>query len=337
VPDDRPCRVIPVTDRAAGRRLDVFLSLRFSDWSRTTLAKHIREGRVVSDQRTLKPSTTLRIGEVLRIYIPGIAPVEAAPPFPPVLYEDEWILAVDKPAGLLMHSTGQKFAYGLIGLARGARPDVDIDLAHRLDRETSGVVLLTKTAEANRLMKRTFLDRRVSKTYWAIVHGRPEWEETVCDAPLGEAKSEIGIRRGFHPEGDSARTRFKVLERLDAHALVACKPLTGRTHQIRAHLEHVGFPILGDKIYGQPDDVFLEQLRVGPTDRVRTAIGFPRHCLHARSIAFPHPRSGQILRIRAPMPADMRAVVRGERPKWETAERSAISDQRSAGQEEASG
>ncbi|MFZ5479425.1 MAG: RluA family pseudouridine synthase [Myxococcota bacterium] len=311
------CRVVPVTDRAAGRRLDVFLSLRFSDWSRTELTRWIKQGLVVSDQRTLKPSTTLRLGEVLRVYIPGIAPTEEAPPLPPVLFEDDWLMVVDKPAGLLMHSVGQKWAYGLVGLARGARPDCEcVDLAHRLDRETSGVVVLTKTHYANRHLKDMFQARKVSKTYWALVRGVPGWEETACDAPLGAAGAEVELRQGVRPDGAPARTRFKVLERLAGHALVACKPLTGRTHQIRAHLEALGHPILGDKLYGQPDDVFLEQLRVGPTDRVRAAIGFSRHCLHARGIAFPHPHTGQIVKVKAPLPADMRAIVEGAPPAW---------------------
>jgi 23S rRNA pseudouridine1911/1915/1917 synthase len=314
---EAPCRTVEINERGAGRRLDVFLSLRFSDWSRTAFGKWIRDGLVRSD-RPLKPSTTLRHGELLRIYIPGIAPTHAAPPLPPVLFEDAEVMAVDKPAGLLMHSAGQKWAYGLIGLARDARPDAAIDLAHRLDRDTSGVVLITKTVDANRAMKDAFQSRRVSKTYWALVRGVPDWEETVCDAPIGSAiGSSVELKMGVNPDGAHARTRFKVLQRLGTHALVGCKPLTGRTHQIRVHLFHLGFPILGDKLYGQPDDVFLEHLRVGPTERVRAAIGFPRHALHARSLAFPHPRSGQVLRVRAPLPADMRAIVEGAAPSWE--------------------
>lgn len=319
---DSPHRILPITDRAAGRRADVFLSLRFNDWSRTALAGFIRSGHVVSDARTLKPSSTLKQGEVLRIYIPGIAPFDEPPPMPPVLWEDEWLLAVDKPSGLLMHPVGQKWSWGLVGVVRRARPDADIDLAHRLDRETSGVVIVTKHPDANRHLKKMFSERKVGKVYWAVVRGTPEWDETTCDAPLGHADgSEVILRQGNNPDGAAARTRFKVVHRIPpghggAYSLVACKPLTGRTHQIRAHLEHVGFPILGDKLYGQPDNVFLELLEKGATERVRGLIGFPRHALHARSIAFPHPKTGQIVRVRAPLPPDLRAIVHGGAPVW---------------------
>jgi 23S rRNA pseudouridine1911/1915/1917 synthase len=319
---DAPHRIVPINERAAGRRADVFLSLRFNDWSRTALAGFIRSGYVASDTRTLKPSSTLKQGEVLRIYIPGIAPHDEPPPMPPVLYEDEWLLAVDKPSGLLMHPVGQKWSWGLVGVVRRARPDADIDLAHRLDRETSGVVIVTKHPDANRYLKKMFADRKVGKVYWAVVRGAPTWDEITCDAPLGHREgSEVILRQGDNPLGAQAKTRFKVVHRIDAgsvasHALVACKPLTGRTHQIRAHLEHVGFPILGDKLYGQPDDVFLELLEKGVTPRVRELIGFPRHALHARSIAFPHPKTGQIVRIRAPLPPDLRAIVHGNVPTW---------------------
>jgi 23S rRNA pseudouridine1911/1915/1917 synthase len=316
---ERPHRVVQVNARGAGRRADAYLAVRFSDWSRTAFVRFIKEGLVVSDARgAVKPSTTLAEGEVLRIYVPGLAPDAPPPPLPPVLYEDAHLLAFDKPAGLLMHSVGQRWSYGLVGLARGARPDAEVDISHRLDRETSGVVVLTKDNTVNRSMKELFQDRMVGKTYIALVRGVPAWEETVCDVPLGIAlASEVELRRGPNPAGDTARTTFTVLRRLDRIALVACRPFTGRTHQIRAHLEVLGFPILGDKLYGQPDAVFLEHLRAGATADVKAAIGFPRHALHARAITFPHPVSGQAIRVKAPIPPDMRAVLEGDAPRWE--------------------
>lgn len=327
----RPHRVLVVGDRGTGRRIDAYLALRFSDWSRAQFVRWIREGMVTSDLRALKPSSTIAEGEVIRIFVPGIAPDSSPPPMPPVLFEDDHIMALDKPAGLLMHAVGQRWSYSVVGLAREARPDFEIDIAHRLDRETSGVVILVKTIEANRRMRELFQERYVSKTYQAIVRGDPPWSEADCDLPLGTVnpKSETGVvfgkaetvelRQGHVPGGSAARTRFSVLQRFPGHALVECHPETGRTHQIRAHLECLGFPILGDKLYGQPDDVFLEALRKGPTARVRTSIGFPRHCLHARAIAFPHPFSGQTLRVSAPLAADMEALCQGQAPTWQEA------------------
>ncbi len=317
-----------VGPRGTGRRIDAYLALRFSDWSRAQFVRWIRDGMVHSDMRQLKPSSTIAEGEVIRIFVPGIAPEGAPPPLPPILYEDEHIMVLDKPAGLLMHAVGQRWSYSVVGLAREARPGHEIDIAHRLDRETSGVVILVKTLDANRRMRELFQDRYVSKTYQAIVRGDPSWETEVCELPLGTlnpkvemtvatGKAEtVELRQGHVPAGSSARTRFSVLQRFSGHALVECHPETGRTHQIRAHLECLGFPILGDKLYGQPDDVFLEALRKGPTARVRSSIGFPRHCLHARSIAFPHPFSGQTLRVSAPLAADMEAVCQGQTATW---------------------
>lgn len=318
---ETPHRVLNILDRAAGRRADTFLSMRFPTWSRSTFAKWIKTGLVQSDDRPLKPSTVLRLGETLRIWAPGIAPTEGPPPMPPIVYEDEWLLAVDKPPGLLVHPVGQKFAWALIGLVREVRPGVRIDLSHRLDRETSGIVLLTKHEDANRAMKDAFMGRRVKKTYQALVRGVVPWESKTVDASLGHAAgSEVQLRRGHDPQGESALTEVRVLARTATHTLVECQPHTGRTHQIRAHLEIAGFPILGDKLYGQPDDVFLEMLDHGATDRVRATIGFPRHALHAQALAFPHPHSGQMLKIRAPLPADMQAVVDGAAPVWAGAE-----------------
>ncbi len=327
----RPHRVLLVGDRGTGRRVDAYLAARFSDWSRAQFVRWIRQGLVRSDARILKASSTLSEGEVIRIFVPGIAPESAPPPLPDILYEDEHLLALDKPAGLLMHAVGQKWSYSVVGLAREARPDHAIDIAHRLDRETSGVVFLVKSLDANRRMRELFQDRHVSKTYHAIVRGDPPWETAVAEQPLGilHPKSDqpvfsgdaetVELRMGFLPDGAPARTTFEVLARLagpQALALVACTPETGRTHQIRAHLECLGHPILGDKLYGQPDAIFLEALRKGPTDRVRHAIGFPRHCLHARAIAFPHPFTGQTVRVTAPLAQDMQRLCEGAVPAW---------------------
>ena len=322
-----PHRVVNILDRAAGRRADTFLSLRFSGWSRTSFARWIREGMIQSDDRVLKPASVLRHGETLRIWVPGIAPVGGPPALPPVLFEDDWLIALDKPAGLLVHPVGQAYAWALIGVVRDARPGLRIDLSHRLDRDTSGVIVLTKDEAANRTMKDAFAARRVAKTYLALVRGVPTWDELVVDVPLGSANAAVKLRRGANPEGDVSVTEFSVRARMAAHSLVECRPRTGRTHQIRVHLEHVGFPILGDKLYGQPDEVFLTIVEQGLGPAERLAIGFPRHALHAYALSFPHPHSGQLFKVRAPLPADMQAVVDGAVPSWPVDETMEISEE----------
>ena len=156
----------------------------------------------------------------------------------------------------------------------------------------------------------------MNKTYKAIVKGVPEWEERDLSAPIAEnSGAELRIRRVVHESGAPSRTTFRVLKRMNEHSLIECTLHTGRTHQIRVHLEHLGFPILGDKIYGQPDSTFLQYLKEGVTPSLREATGFPRHALHATSITFIHPNGVQKT-VHAPLPEDMSAIVDGKKPSW---------------------
>ena len=297
-------RSVTIGESSAGMRLDVYLSRRFSRYSRSEISRHIREGRVQSAHRKLKSSTVLQQGEVLKIFVPGLAPTTPPPSLPQILHEDEYIIVVNKPAGMLVHPAGDTFVWALISLFRRERPTEKIDLIHRLDKETSGVLLLSKSAEANRFVKAQLASRNVQKVYHAVVRGVPAWGSLEVKAPIGSAvTSEIGLRRGVNPEGVSAHTTFRVLQRMQEHSKIECLLHTGKTHQIRVHLESVGFPILGDKIYGQPDWVFLEFLKKGYTDAVQQATIFPRQLLHAYCVSFPH-MTGQELRVVAPLPEE---------------------------------
>jgi 23S rRNA pseudouridine1911/1915/1917 synthase len=310
-------REVLVDDRAAGRRVDVWLAGRFPSWSRSAIAREISAGRIDSAQRRLKPASLLRQGEVLRIISAALAPEGPPPPIPPLIHQDRRLLVYNKPPNLLCHPVGERFEYGLIGLARLAHPDEDLDLAHRLDRETSGVVVLTRDRAANAFVKAAFKGRTARKTYLAIVRGNPTWQEIEVDAPIGRAvSSEIRLRRGVNPDGPASQTRFEVVQQLVGHCLIACHPRTGRTHQLRVHLEHVGFPILGDKVYGQPDAPFLHHLDHGDDAVVRAAIGFPRQALHAHQLWIPHPDGGEVA-LEAPLAPDLQAVVDGAAPAWD--------------------
>jgi len=299
-------------------RVDAYLAARFSSWSRSAVQKAIRRGEITSDGRRVKASMRLEALEVLKIYTPGYAPEGPPPPVPPILFEDDRLLVINKPPGLLAHPAGDRFAYAVIGLMKTARPDHRIDICHRLDRDTSGVMVLTKDLAANVDVKAQLRERsaHLQKTYLALVRGQPDWTEQDVQAPIGDRlDTEIRLRRGVTEDGLAARTVFHVVQRLEGHALVRCHLHTGRTHQIRVHLEHLGHPILGDKVYGQPDRVFLEWHEEGPSDFVRSHARFPRQCLHAWTLRLRHP-DGEPLQLEAPLPADMQAVVDGAPPEW---------------------
>ncbi len=309
-------REVRVKRDGDGRRLDVYLALRFPTFSRSEIQRMIRRNQVEIPGRSLKAASTLAHGEILLVTAPGLAPVGPPPPLPPVLYEDERLLVVDKPAGMLTHPTGIVFAFSLVGIAREKRPEDKIDLAHRLDRETSGVSVLTKDRTANAHLKAAFKAKTTEKIYQAIVHGDPDWETCEVDFPVGKAtRSQIRLRRGVTKEGKAAQTAFRVLKRMGALTLVEARPATGRTHQIRVHLEHLGHPILGDKIYGQPDHTFLHSLTHGPDATVRSATGFPRQALHAARLTVPHP-DGDRRTFEAPLGVDLQTIVDGASPAW---------------------
>lgn len=317
-----------IGDRAEGRRVDAYLAARFPTLSRTQVAEWIRCRGIVSEERELKPSSRLRMGERLHIHVPGLAPTTAPPPLPPVLYEDERLLVLDKPPGLLCHPSGDRWTYAVIGLARRARPQHQVDLVHRLDRDTSGVLVLTKDKVANAFLKEEVKAHRVHKVYQAIARGRIPWEAEECRAPIGETdESDIRLRRGVDPAGKKAWTSVRVRARVppapgappsahpDGHSLVELTLHTGRTHQIRVHMEHLGYPLLGDKIYGQPDSVFIRSLEHGDDEIVRAAVGFPRQALHCASMTFPHPDQ-HALTVHAPLAADLQAILDGAAPCW---------------------
>jgi 23S rRNA pseudouridine1911/1915/1917 synthase len=298
-----------VGSSGANRRADVWLASRFPHFSRSAVARHFRAGRILGLDRSVKASTLLREGERLRFCRPELRTEEPPPPMPAVLYEDERMIAVDKPAGMLVHPSGGRFVWSLIALVRLARPGLHLHLVHRLDRDTSGVVVLAKDPEANRLLKEAFHQQASDKVYWAICRGTPRWDTLLVDAPIGDdTDSAVRVRMGIRPGGQEARTRLFVLARWRDRALVAAHPRTGRTHQIRLHLEHAGHPILGDRLYGQPDEVFLHTLDHGLDPWSLARLGWPRHALHARVLRLPHPDGGGV-EIRAPMPADMRAML----------------------------
>lgn len=305
---DRPVygfRELVVPERGGGMRLDRFLSARFLDRSRTEMAAAIDRGEVRdADERPLRRSATVRTGQVLHLYIPGIAPSSPPPPMPPVLWEDARLAVVHKPAGLLAHPAGTNFAWSLIRCAKDHWPAHRVDLVHRLDRDTSGALLLTKDLPANQQLKEAFKLGRAVKTYEALCIGEVPWDEAVLDGPIGAAGGPIRIEMAVRDDGLPARTDVRVLARRNGLTRVRCRLHTGRTHQIRVHLAHAGFPLLGDRLYALPQADALRGLEQGWDDELIARSGAPRQALHAASLSFEHPDGGR-LSVCVPIPSDM--------------------------------
>ncbi len=235
-----------------------------------------------------------------------------------VLAEESGWIAVSKGAPLLSHPTGAKneptLWHGLRALlAYELQTGGQISIITRLDRETSGVTLVAKTAAAARELGRAMQRHAMRKTYLALALGSPARDRWVCEEPvarLGDwAETRVFVKQCCHPSGRPCRTEFRVLRRIEARgdlppfALVECTPETGRMHQIRVHLAHAGHPILGDKIYGVDDTCYLDFIAHGWTPNLKTRLHLPRHALHAARLSFPW--EGERVEVEAPLPPDM--------------------------------
>lgn len=307
---------LTVDDMHDGCRLDRFLSDRITRLSRNRIRAIIEGGQVRLEDAVPRPSTRVRAGQNLRLRRP--APVE-----PPavldyrVVHQDDQVLVVDKPAGLPVHPSARYHRHTLTAVMRDRLgPDHGWQMAHRLDRETSGVLIFGQTGPAASALKRAFALRDVDKTYLALVRGEVA-EPLAIDVPLGPAQgSAVRIKigpRALDDGGQVARTdveplRVGVFNREPA-TLVRAFPRTGRQHQIRVHLAHVGHPIVGDKLYGIDERWFIEVTEQGrPVDELEAELGLHRQALHAESLQLPHPRDGARVTFTAPWPEELAAV-----------------------------
>jgi len=295
-------RVPPECD---GWRLDHFLKHRIRRLSRTKIRSVIEQQVRLSDGRRPRPALGVRAGETVMVERP--APVEPEVPRRfSILAEDDWFLAIDKPAGLPMHTTAKFWKNTLVALLRERFPDQPLQICHRLDRETSGVLLVARGPEAAAFLKSAFAQRKVKKIYLALVHGVPGETSGVIDRPMRLIDSKTRIMMGVTPDGLPAVTRYQVVRTFAEHALVEAIPETGRQHQIRVHMAAIGHPIVGDKLYGASEQAFMDYCDGGLTPELLDAFdGLPRHALHAACLSFPHPRTHELVTVDSPLPSDL--------------------------------
>lgn len=309
VPDDAITSVFAVRPEQAGHRLDRWLSLELPRLTRTRAQAIVESWAYDARGRQLKASHRVREAELIVVFRPRWEEPEA-PRDVPTLHVDAHVVAVDKPAGLPVHPTARYHQNTLTAVLAERFPGERVVLAHRLDRETSGALLAARSYEAERALKAAFAERRVHKTYLAVVHGVVRDDTFTVDAPMALEGGAVSVKMCVRPEskgGMASVTHVQVVRRLDGYTLVAAHPETGRQHQIRVHLAHAGHPLVGDKLYAHGDDVFLRCLDAPPDAETAALLMLPRHALHAHAVAFKHPTTGAPMRIEAPLPTDLRS------------------------------
>ncbi len=292
------CLAVP--ESCAGLRLDQALAQLLPQYSRARLSAWVKAGRVSVDGQTPTPRDKLHGGEQISVQ-PMLSPEETA--FRPeaipldIVYEDDTLIVINKPAGLVVHPGSGNWQGTLLNALLAHAPQLSAvpraGIVHRLDKDTSGLLVIAKTLTAQTDLVRQLQARSVSREYRAVVHGRLARGGTMEGAIGRDPRSRI--RMAVTPSGKPAVTHYTVLEQLPRATVLACRLETGRTHQIRVHLQKLGHPIWGDPVYG-------------PRNAPATP-RFPRQALHAEKLALVHPQTGKTLEWQAPLPEDMRQLI----------------------------
>jgi 23S rRNA pseudouridine1911/1915/1917 synthase len=312
----------------------VFLAKRFPGFSRATLQRAIDAACVRVDDQRCKPSLRLRADSQIvvdQIEVPREGPVPQEIPLS-ILHEDDWLVAVDKPPGMIVHPAKGHWEGTLasalahhFGALSGRGGPTRPGIVHRLDRDTSGVIVVAKTDQAHDALAAQFKFRQVAKEYLSIVAGVPDRDRDVVDEPIGDHpthREKKAIRRA-DATARPAVTAYEVLERFSGYALLSVRPKTGRTHQIRIHLAHIGFPVLCDRLYGgraqlgeaelMPRDTIAHDQRLAVSKSEQQLLD--RQALHAHKLTITHPSTGERLTFEAPLPADMVRTIESLR-RW---------------------
>ena len=309
---------LEVSPAEAGERLDVYLHRHFPAFSRSALKRWVEEERVVVGGRVVRASRMLRAGEQIQITVPPPPPPLPIPQDIPleVLYEDSSLLVILKPAGLVVHpGAGNQHGGTLVNALLSHTETLSTEagdfrpgIVHRLDRETSGLMVIARDDDTHRRIAAQFKARMVKKEYLALAHGHPDISEGRIDEPLGRSLVERK-KMAIRPDaaGKSSLTLWRTIGTLGRFTWFRCFPHTGRTHQIRVHLKSIGHPIACDFLYGRERELTLSAAR-GRKPQGKEPTVLERHALHAFRLSFRHPEDGRPLQFESPLPADFREL-----------------------------
>ena len=292
-------RVLEPGSVSAGCRLDQFLAQADLGLTRSRLRRLISDGNILVNGAAAKPAHRLHSGDQVSVSVPAPRPSGVVAQDIPiaVVYQDADLVVIDKPAGLSVHPgpghPDRTLVNGLLAMCpdiQGIGGEIRPGIVHRLDKDTSGLMIAAKTHDSHIRLSQQIKDRQVSKGYLALVEGTPSPELGTIDVPIGRDPRRR-TRMAVVPEGRESRTGYTIIERAGAHSLLELQLHTGRTHQARVHLAWLGHPLLGDGVYGRRSPLLA------------------RHFLHAHHLAFAHPASGEPMEFRSQLPADLQATL----------------------------
>jgi 23S rRNA pseudouridine1911/1915/1917 synthase len=306
--------LLVVAPEAAGLRIDTYLTSKLDGLSRTRIQRSIEDGDILVNDGTVKSGYRVSAGDKVEIDIPPAPPIEIVPEAIPLdlVYEDDDLIVVDKPAGLVVHPGAGNWTGTLVNALvyhfdqlSGAAGRIRPGIVHRIDKDTSGLLVVAKNDPAHERLSDEFRDRQVSKAYIALVYGRVKEARGEIETRIGRSpnnRTRMAVVK--EPRGRTAHTTFEMMQQFSDFSLLRVRIATGRTHQIRVHMAHIGHPVVADAVYGTGREKLIRD-----TNLRRAVNELGRHFLHSAELAFRHPLSGEQLSFTSPIPPKLASFL----------------------------